>query len=64
MIAEKNLTLKAKSGVSKKGNTYYQLFVDLGYRQVALSWDLSEIAEIFGKSVAEMHDILNKEVGK
>lgn len=52
------MTLYAKKGKSAKtGREYLGLFIDLGYKQKALTFDTMTIAEVTNKTVRELDEM-------
>lgn len=53
-------SLSVEKRVSKSGNSYVALILDLGYTKKVLSVNAGEIAEYLGKSVVELYQIAEK----
>lgn len=51
-------SLNVEKRVSKSGNSYVALILDLGYTKKVLSVNAGEIAEYLGKSVVELFQCL------
>lgn len=51
-------SLEVEKRVSKSGNSYVALILDLGYTKKVLSVNAGEIAEYLGKSVVELFHCL------
>lgn len=51
----------AKAVSKKTGNEYVYMYVELGYTRKALSFNVSDIAEILGISVVDLKAKVDKE---
>lgn len=61
-MSNKEKTMYVESRTSKNGKPYVALVCDFGYRKAIVSLDASLIAEISGKSFADIYALQDGEV--